>query len=354
MVISMPSIKEFDYNLPKQLIAQEPSKIRHKSRLLVYHCARERLGLNERGFIEHRIEHREFSDIIDYLNKGDVIVINETKVMKTRLYGHKKSGGKVAITIVEKIGSNEYDVFVKCKNPKIGTELIFENGLRGKIINGREERFIVRFNKPIKDIIERKGDYTLPGYIHNKEYDRHRYQTVFANEHKEGSIAAPTAGLHFSDELIERLKMKGVVFAKVCLHVGIGTFNEVRATDYTKHKMHVEWVEVPDNVAHMINERKGKLFIVGTTSLRALETATDENGLVHPFKGFTRLFVYPGYRFKLKFDGMITNFHLPRSTLLLLIAGIIGNDWKRVYQEAIKKKYRFYSFGDAMLILRDL
>lgn len=342
----MHSIKEFDYVIPKQLIAQEPAKERHESKLLIYH---------KKG---SKIQHKRFRDIINYLNPGDIIVVNETKVMKTRLYGCKRTGGRAAITVVNKIDDMRHDVFVSCKNPKIGTELIFEGGLKGKIIGftgQQNERFIIEFNKPIHEILESKGDYTLPGYIHNSDYERQRYQTVFAREEKEGSIAAPTAGLHFSKELVRDVENKGVRIAKICLHVGIGTFNEVREDDYTKHRMHKEWVEVTEKTANLINERNkrgGRLFVVGTTTLRALETAAVEGGTVHPFIGPTDLFIRPGYRFKLRFDGMITNFHLPRSTLLLLVATIIGDAWRQVYVEAIRKRYRFYSFGDAMLILK--
>ena len=344
----MVSIKNFDYSLPKSLIAQEPAMERHGSRLLVY-------NLKNRD-----IKHKKFADIIDFLRKGDIVVINDTKVIKTRLHGKKKTGGNAAITIISHKQGRVYEAFVKCKNPIIGTKLLFDEGLAGTIAGKIEDRFLVRFNRSaetVENILEKKGDYTLPGYIKNTEYDRQRYQTVFAEQ--EGSIAAPTAGLHFSEKLMRALEKKGVRFARVRLHVGIGTFQEIKEDDYTKHEMHEEWVEVPEETAQMINERKGrlgkegKLFIVGTTALRALETATDTRGKVHPYNGRTKLFVYPGYKFKLKFDGMITNFHLPRSTLLLLIATIIGNgdDWKRIYEEAKKKKYRFYSFGDAMMIL---
>ncbi len=337
----MPSLNDYMYDLPKELIAQQPSHLREESRLLVYH-------VNER-----EVEHRTFRDITEYLEKGDMVVVNNTKVLKTRLVGRKATGGRAAITIVAPLGNRRYDVFVRCKNPNIGTELLFQEGLVGRIVeSGIEgERFIIEFNysdEKVKEIIEKHGDYTLPGYIKNYDYDRKRYQTVFAK--REGSIAAPTAGLHFSKELIARLKEKGVEFAEVCLHVGIGTFQPITENDYTKHKMHSERVVVDEATARAVNRRRGRLILVGTTTLRALETATDQNGIVHPYNGDTNLFIYPGYRFKLKFDGLITNFHLPGSTLILLVAAIIGDDWKRVYEEAISKRYRFYSFGDAMFI----
>jgi len=337
----MPSIKDYDYYLPKELIAQSPAEPRDSSRLLVYH--------KPTGCIEHRI----FRDILDYLRSGDVLVANESRVVKTRLTGRKGSGGRVSITLVDVVDEkkHEYDVFVKGKNPKIGTLLYFSGGLVGEIVDKNETRFVIKFNKDPLPVIERYGDYTLPGYIHNERYDRDRYQTVFANPVRSGSIAAPTAGLHFTQDLLDKLREKGIIFTTTCLHVGIGTFQEVEVDDYTKHKMHSEWVEVDEETANIINNRKGRLFVVGTTSLRALETATDESGMVRPYRGYTDLFIYPGYRFKLSLDGMITNFHLPRSTLLLLVSAIIGDDWKRVYRTAVEKRYRFFSFGDAMLIL---
>jgi len=338
----MPCIKDYEYELPKELIAQEPLRNRDESRLLIYHLK------------DKQIEHKKFKDIIDYFQPGDMIVVNETKVIKTRLFGHKETGGSASITIVKKISKNKYDVFVRAKNPHLGTRIIFDvdgdEELVGEIIGTDKERFVIKFNKNVSRILEKNGDYTLPGYIKNLNYDRSRYQTLFAKS--EGSIAAPTAGLHFSKNLIDKLKKKGIVFAEICLHISLGTFQEVKVNDYTKHDMHEEWVRITKETAEMINNRKGRLIVVGTTSLRALETATDRNGKIKPFNGFTKLFIYPGYKFRLKFDAMITNFHLPRSTLLLLIASIIGNDWKYVYDEAIKNRYRFYSFGDAMLILK--
>lgn len=343
------NIDNYDYNLPKELIAQQPLDKRDQSKLLVYDKK------------NHMIEHKKFQHIINYLNKDDIIVINETKVIKTRLYGKKETGGKVAITLIEKIENKKdlkyvYDAFLHCKNPKLGTKLIFDNGLIAEVIKTKVngERFHIKFNNNPKQYLEQDGDYTLPGYIKNTKYKRERYQTQFAN--KKGSIAAPTAGLHFSQELIKKLEDKGIIFAKVCLHVGIGTFQEVRTQDYTKHKMHEEYIELDKKTANLINNRKGKLIVVGTTSLRTLESIANKKGKLKEYKGKTDLFVYPGYKFNLKFDSMITNFHLPKSTLLLLISTILGKDendnpiWKNIYYEAIKNKYRFYSFGDAMFI----
>lgn len=337
----MDSLNDFDYTLPKELIAHAPAEKRHQSRLLVYDMR------------NRNIKHMLFKDIIRYINHGDVFVVNNTKVVKTKLYGKKRSGGKCAITFVSYKGKSVYDVFIQCKNPIVGTRLFFKDGLVGTIVERDidNKRFLVKFNKEahaVKDILDRTGDYTLPGYIKNNTYERGRYQTLFAKN--EGSIAAPTAGLHFSKELIAKLKRKGAHFVEVCLHIGIGTFKEIEDEDYTKHRMHEERVEVPLETARIINEREGKLIVVGTTVLRAVETATDNKGTVRRYNGFTGLFIYPGYRFKLRFDGMITNFHLPKSSLLLLVASIIGKDWKCLYEEAIRHNYKFYSFGDAMFI----
>ncbi|MFA5381770.1 MAG: tRNA preQ1(34) S-adenosylmethionine ribosyltransferase-isomerase QueA [Candidatus Micrarchaeia archaeon] len=332
----MESINNYYYNLPTELIAQKPLDKRHESRLLIY---------NKK---EDSIEHRHFFELVDYLKKGDILVVNETKVVNTKLIGQKETGGQASITLIKKKNNKEYEAFVKCKNPQIGNKLLFQDGVIAEIASQIDFHFLLKFNQPIEKIIKQKGDFTLPGYIHNENYDRKKYQTVFAL--KEGSVAAPTAGLHFSSKLIERLEAKGIEIVKICLHVGLGTFAEIREEDYKKHKMHFEWFEIDKKAAEVINKRKGALYVVGTTSLRTLESATLKNGKVKACAKETNLFIYPGYKFNLKFDGLITNFHLPRTSLLLLIASLIGDKWHELYNEAIEQHYRFYSFGDAMFI----
>lgn len=332
----MESINQYYYNLPKELIAQEPVSKRHESRLLIYDVKNDFM------------DHRHFFELVDFLKKGDVLVVNDTKVINTKLEGQKSTGGQVSITLIKKRSSKQYEAFVKCKNPQVGNKLLFADGITAEVTNQIDFHFVLEFNQPIENTLKQKGDFTLPGYIHNENYDRKRYQTVFAS--KEGSVAAPTAGLHFSNSLIERLEVKGIEIVFICLNVGLGTFAEIRDEDYTKHKMHSEWFEISKQTADVINKRKGKLFVVGTTSLRALESASQKNGKVKACAKETSLFVYPSYKFNLKFDGLITNFHLPRTSLLLLVASLIGDKWHYIYESAIKYKYRFYSFGDAMFI----
>lgn len=331
------NISEFEYFLPKELIAQEGLAKRDKSRLLVY-SKRTR-----------QISHKIFENIIDYFDKGDIFVINETKVNKWLLEGKKESGTNMSLTFTKRVDDIRFECFVSGRRPIKGTKIIFENGFFCEIKRAKNYDFLVEFNKNPNELINEKGRLILPPYIKTKLKDDSRYQTIFAR--KQGSIAAPTAGLHFTNELIERLERKGVRFAKVCLNVGIGTFEKIKSKDYTKHLMHSEDFEVSSECANIINERQGKLVIVGTTTLRALESSVDTEGKVLPNKGSTSLFIYPGYNFKLKFDAMITNFHLPKTSLLLLIASIIGKtELFRCYDDAIKEKYRFYSLGDAMMI----
>ncbi len=326
--------EEFDYHLPKELIAQHPLKDRAQSKLMV--CYKD------------HVEHVRFKDIINYVNKNDVFVINETKVVKSKIIGRKETGGKVELTIIEKLDNNLFKCFIKGRKPK--GIIYFNEKLFCKVIDNEKSIFIVKFNKDPKEFIQERGDITLPPYIKNK-VDIKEYQTIFANQ--EGSIAAPTAGFHFTKQLVNKMLEKGVIFTKICLHVGIGTFEPVTTTNIEEHKMHKEFFYVPYQTAEIINNRKGRLFIVGTTSLRALESATDSKGTVHEKSGYTNLFIYPGYKFKLDFDALITNFHLPKSTLIMLVSAIMGLDkTKEYYKLAIKKRYRFYSFGDAMLIFR--
>lgn len=331
-------ISEFDYFLPKELIAQEGLAKRDKSRLLVYSKP------------SKKIEHKTFENILGYFNNGDVIAINETKVNKWFLEGKKENGTKMTLTLTKRVSDKIFECFIAGRRPTIGKIIFFENGFYCEIKRAENYDFLVEFNKNPNELINNQGRLVLPPYIKTKLKDESRYQTIFAR--KEGSIAAPTAGLHFTNELIERLERKGVRFAKVCLNVGIGTFERIKSDDYTKHIMHSEDFEVSSECASIINERKGRLIIVGTTTLRALESSVSFQGKIFPNKGSTSLFIYPGYNFKLNFDAIITNFHLPKTSLLLLVASIIGkNELFRCYDEAIKKKYRFYSLGDAMLIV---
>lgn len=329
-------LSDFDYNLPREFIAQTPIKERDKSKLLVYNNG--------------KIEHKQFYEITEYLKKGDVLVLNDTKVVPAKIVGKKSTGAKCQIILLSKI-KDEYKARVQTSKPRVGNKILFDENVYCEITKQEEDIFFVKFNKNITDFLVKHGKLPLPGYIKEELKECERYQTVYSS--KEGSLAAPTAGLHFTNDLIKKLEKKGVIIAKVCLHVGFGTFLPVRVDDITKHKMHEEYYEVTKETADLINNRKGRLFIVGTTSLRTLESACDQNGLVHEKTGFTELFVYPGYEFKLKFDGIITNFHLPKSTLLMLISAIIGRKkLMEIYEIAKENKYRFYSLGDAMLIFR--
>ncbi len=331
------SLSDYDYNLPKELIAQQGSKKREESRLLVY----------EKG----NIFHKRFKQILEFLNKDDVLVINETKVSRALLVGRKSTGGAIKVTLLKRMSERIFKCLVQGRKPKEGTIIIFDDYIQARILKKESYNFEIEFNRNPDYFIKRNGQIVLPPYIKNPLKNPERYQTVYA--HKEGSIAAPTAGLHFSKELIEKLKEKSVRFAKVCLNVGLGTFEKIKNEDYTKHEMHSEYFEIDKENADIINQRKGRLIIVGTTSLRALESSCNQKGVVEAIKNKTNLFIYPGYRFKLDFQGMITNFHLPRTSLLLLVAAIIGREeLLRCYKVAIQERYRFYSLGDAMLILR--
>lgn len=333
----METIDDYDYVLPKELIAQYPLPP-ERHRLLVYHMK------------DNKIEHRMFYNIIEYLSPGDVIVVNNTKVFPAKLIGRKTTGGKVEILLISKHGK-EWHCLIKGKIKENDKIILPENECIVIKKNPEKYEYVVRFKEEIDHkYLERFGKTPLPPYI-KRDAPLEKYQTLFAKN--VGSVAAPTAGFHFSEELIKRIEEKGVRFAEVCLHVGVGTFAEVKTKDYKQHDMHYETFYVDEENAKVINERKGNLFIVGTTTMRVLETVADSEGIIHPGKGRTNLFIYPGYKFKTRFKGFITNFHLPRTTLLLLVAAIIGRDnLLKIYEEAIKEKYRFYSFGDAMMILK--
>ncbi|MCG0275892.1 MAG: tRNA preQ1(34) S-adenosylmethionine ribosyltransferase-isomerase QueA [Thermosediminibacteraceae bacterium] len=339
-------VKEFYYELPEELIAQEPLEKRDKSRLMV-------VKRDARIF-----EHRTFENITDYLEEGDCLVLNDTKVIPARLLGVKKdTGGKIEFVLLKRIGENKWEVLVKPgRRARPGAEFIFGDGrLQAKVLDytdagGRIVEFY--YEGIFENVLDELGQMPVPPYIKKELKDRERYQTVYAR--KPGSAAAPTAGLHFTEELLKKIEQKGVKICYITLHVGLGTFRPVKEKNVEQHKMHPEYFEVDSEAAEMINTTKkhGKRVIaVGTTSTRTLETVADEKGFVKSLSGWTDLFIYPGYRFKVV-DGMVTNFHLPESTLLMLVCAFADRELiMAAYEEAIKKKYRFYSFGDAMLII---
>ncbi len=337
---------DFKYDLPEELIAQSPLKDRTNSRLMIL------------DKLDGSITHKHFYDIVDYLNSGDCIVINETKVLPARLFGTKKgSKSIVELLLLKRIDDKKWETLVKPgKRAKENTELVFKEGLlEGKITDVLESgnRIIeFKFEGIFEEILDELGEMPLPPYIHEKLEDKNRYQTVYAKH--VGSSAAPTAGLHFTNDIIEKLQAKGVNIARLTLHVGLGTFRPVKAEYISEHVMHSEYYDLSEEEANKINATKlaGKRVIaVGTTSTRTLETISDQNGIVRASSGWTDIFIYPGYKFKL-IDGLITNFHLPESTLIMLVSTLAGKEsTMNAYEEAVKQKYRFFSFGDAMLII---
>ncbi len=336
---------DFYYNLPEELIAQSPLENRTYSRLMALD--------KESG----SIEHKHFYDIADYLNPGDCIVINDTKVLPARLFGTKKdTEASIELLLLKRIDDKKWETLVKPgKKAKLNTEIVFKEGLlEGRITDVLEtgNRIIeFKYEGIFEEILDELGEMPLPPYIHEKLEDKNRYQTVYAKH--PGSSAAPTAGLHFNDEIIKDMTDKGISIAKLTLHVGLGTFRPVKAEYITEHKMHSEYYELSEEEANKINYAKdnGKRIIsVGTTSTRTLETISDESGRVKASSGWTDIFIYPGYKFKL-IDGLITNFHLPESTLIMLVSALAGKEnTMKAYQEAVNQEYRFFSFGDAMLI----
>lgn len=339
------SLHDYYYDLPEELIAQDPLEDRSSSRLMV-------LDKNT-----GRIEHRIFKDITRYLNPGDCLVINDTKVLPARLYGSKVgTDAKIEVLLLKRKENDVWETLVKPgKKCKPGTVISFGDGiLTGEVIDVVEEgNRLIKFNYEgiFEEVLDRLGEMPLPPYITHKLKDKNRYQTVYAKY--EGSAAAPTAGLHFTEELLEEIKEMGVKIAHVTLHVGLGTFRPVKVENILEHHMHSEFYMVDEKDAEIINEARangGRIIAVGTTSTRTLETVTDENGIVHAGSGWTQIFIYPGYQFK-AIDCLITNFHLPESTLLMLVSTLAGREnVLKAYEEAVKERYRFFSFGDAMLI----
>ena len=339
------SLHDYYYDLPEELIAQDPLEDRSSSRLMV-------LDKNT-GEIEHHI----FKDIIDYLNPNDCLVINDTKVIPARLYGSKVgTDAKIEVLLLKRKENDVWETLVKPgKKCKLGTVISFGDGiLTGEVIDVVEEgNRLIKFTYEgiFEEVLDKLGEMPLPPYITHKLEDKNRYQTVYAKY--EGSAAAPTAGLHFTKELLEKIKEKGIKIAHVTLHVGLGTFRPVKVENILEHHMHSEFYMVDEEDANMINECRangGRVIAVGTTSTRTLETVTDENGIVHPGSGWTQIFIYPGYQFK-AIDCLITNFHLPESTLLMLVSALAGREnILNAYNKAVEEKYRFFSFGDAMFI----
>ncbi len=340
-------VELFDYELPQELIAQDPLKDRSSSRLMLLD--------KETGAVEHRI----FRDILEELDPGDCLVINNTKVIPARLIGVKEdTGANIELLLLKRLEDREncWETLVKPgKKAKPGARISFGDGLLTAVIEevGDEGNRIVRFEFDgiFEEILDKLGEMPLPPYITHKLEDKDRYQTVYAKH--EGSAAAPTAGLHFTRELLEQIRAKGVSIAEITLHVGLGTFRPVKAETVEEHHMHSEFYQVDAEAARLINEARQnghRVVAVGTTSCRTLESAAEEDGTLNPKSGWTEIFIFPGYRFKLV-DALITNFHLPKSTLVMLVSALAGREHiLAAYEEAVRERYRFFSFGDAMFI----
>ena len=347
-------LSEFDFELPEELIAKHPVENRDESRLMVIH--------RETGLIEHKL----FKDVINYFDEGDVMVRNNTKVFPARLYGNKeKTGAKIEVFLLRELNRESllWDVLVDpARKIRIGNKLYFgeDESLVAEVIDnttsrGRTLRFLYDGTyEEFKNKIDEIGETPLPNYIDREvePEDAERFQTIYAKN--EGAVAAPTAGMHFSKQLLKRLELKGIVFAEITLHVGLGTFRPVEVEDLTKHKMDSEQAEVTEQAANIVNKakrNKKRVCAVGTTSMRTIETSVSTDGMLKPYEGWTNKFIFPPYDFSIA-DSMITNFHTPSSTLLMMVSAFLGHELMlEAYKEAIKEKYRFYSYGDAMLIL---
>jgi len=338
-------VKDFDYELPEELIAQDPLLRRDDSRLMI-------LDKNT-GAIRHSVFH----DIIEELQPGDCLVLNNTRVIPARLYGVREgTGAAIEVLLLKRKSDQVWETLVKPgKKCRIGTEIVFGEGkLRGKVIDVVEEgNRLIEFSYDgiFEEVLDALGEMPLPPYITHKLEDKNRYQTVYAKH--DGSAAAPTAGLHFTEELLQRIREKGVGIAEVTLHVGLGTFRPVKVETIEEHHMHSEFYMISQEAADLINRTKEsghRVICVGTTSCRTIESAADENGRLHECSGWTEIFIYPGYCFKI-LDALITNFHLPQSTLVMLVSALAGREnILNAYKEAVKERYRFFSFGDCMLI----
>lgn len=338
-------LSDFDYHLPEEFIAQRPAEVRDQSKLLVMD--------KKTGQIEHRV----FKDIIDYLHEGDCLVLNDTRVIPARLFGKKEeSGGKIEFVLLKRIDIDTWEVMLRPgKRAKLGAKFVFGNGeLIAQVIDiieGGNRIVKFYFEGVFEEILDVLGNMPLPPYITEKLEDKERYQTVYSKV--QGSAAAPTAGLHFTKELLSKIQNMGVNIAYVTLHVGLGTFRPVKAENIEQHQMHSEYFDISKECANIINSTKengNRVISVGTTSSRTLETATSEDGKLYEKSGWTNIFIYPGYKFKIV-DSLITNFHLPESTLLMLVSALSNREnIMNAYKIAVDNKYRFFSFGDAMLI----
>ena len=342
------STKDYYYDLPKELIAQDPLEDRSSSRLMVL------------GKKSGHVSHHHFTEILDFLRPGDCLVINNTRVIPARLIGTKKdTGAHVEILLLRRKQNDIWETLVRPgKKLRPGAEVTFGDGSLTAtildVVEGGDRLVQFHYDGIFEEILDRLGEMPLPPYITHKLKDRDRYNTVYAKF--DGSAAAPTAGLHFTKELLEQVKEKGVNIAQVTLHVGLGTFRPVKVDDVRQHEMHTEWYRVTQETADLINETKkngGRIIAVGTTPVRTLETVADEDGHMKAQEGDTSIFIYPGYKWKIV-DGLITNFHLPESTLIMLVSALAGREHVlAAYEEAVKEKYRFFSFGDAMYINPD-
>ncbi len=339
-------LADFDFALPEELIAQQPVEPRDSSRLMIVDRKQEEFA------------HKHFHDLVDYLACGDMLVLNSTRVMPARLFGARAgTGGKLEVLLLQRRDRDTWEVLVKPgKKVRIGADLVFGGGLlRGKVLGdteagGRVVRFV--YEGVFEEILDQLGTMPLPPYITEKLQDQERYQTVYARE--TGSAAAPTAGLHFTQQLLDQLRSKGIEIVEVLLHVGLGTFRPVKTENILQHNMHSEYYRVTTEAATRINEARAggrRVIAVGTTATRVLESAVGDDGKLQAGDGWTNIFIYPGYEFKLV-DGLITNFHFPKSTLLMLVSALAGREKiLHAYAEAVRLRYRFYSFGDAMLII---
>ena len=334
----------FQFELPDELIARQPTEQRQGSRLLYLD------SLND------DLQHQQFTDLLSHIQPGDLMVFNNTKVIPARLFGQKESGGKLEV-LVERV-VDKYSVLAHVrasKSPKAGTQLIFDNDYRAEMMGRVDDLFELKFSEPVLDVLDQIGHMPLPPYIDRSDTDedKSRYQTVYAQQL--GAVAAPTAGLHFDDQILAAIKEKGAQIAFVTLHVGAGTFQPVRVDNILEHKMHSEWLQVSDEVCRQVRETKasgGRVVAVGTTSVRCLETAAREGEMV-PFEGDTDIFIYPGYQFNVV-DALLTNFHLSESTLLMLVSAFSGyQSIMHAYKEAVAERYRFFSYGDAMFLINN-
>ena len=337
-------VSEFNYELPEELIAQVPLEKRDESRLMILDKEKQ------------TIEHKKFKDILEYLKPGDCLVRNNTKVIPARIYGKKETGANIEFLLLNNIEGDIWESIVRPGNKlHVGTKVIFGDGLLKaeilEVMEGGTRKVKFEYNGIFNEILDQIGLMPLPPYIHEELKENDRYQTVYAKYN--GSAAAPTAGLHFTPELLKKIEEKGVEIANVTLHVGIGTFRPVKVENVETHHMHSEHYYIKKEDVEKINKAKqsrNRVISVGTTSCRVLETVADENGLVKETEGDTQIFIYPGYKFKC-IDGLITNFHLPESTLLMLVSALASKEFvMRAYEEAVKDRYRFFSFGDAMFI----